>query len=126
MRIKGNVTVERLLDLLKRSDFDLGLASDAAASLGLSTHLLERIARARYETAHALQAGEAVKAQDESRGMKEQEQRRESNGARDLKDPTRQSWYNVRRLAQRLQRHPEEASRIASQIISTANAEIDK
>jgi hypothetical protein len=63
MRVKGRVTVQQLIGMLKRSDFDLRLASDAAASLGLSKHLRERIVRARQETAHALRAVEAVKAQ---------------------------------------------------------------
>ncbi len=61
MIVRGKATLKRLIDLLHRSDADLKLAADAAASLNLSIHLLERITRARQEAAHARRAVEAVK-----------------------------------------------------------------
>ena len=63
MRIKARVTVQQLIAMLKRSDFDLRLASDAAASLGLGQHLQERITRIRQMAADARRAVEAVKEQ---------------------------------------------------------------
>ncbi|HEV7377994.1 MAG TPA: hypothetical protein VGN95_25160 [Pyrinomonadaceae bacterium] len=56
----------------------------------------------------------------------QQEQGREARPAQKASDPARQRWYDVKRLAQRLQRHPEELTRLTSQIISTADAQLDK
>lgn len=63
MRTKGSVTVSQLVAMLKRSDFDLQLAADAAESLNLSGYVLSRIAGARREAGCALRAVEAIKAQ---------------------------------------------------------------
>jgi hypothetical protein len=58
--------------------------------------------------------------------MSDQEQSREVNRAHKSEEPTRQSWYNVKRLAQTILRHPEEASRQAKQIISIADSHLEK
>jgi hypothetical protein len=63
MRMKGRITAKQLVAMLQRSDFDLRLAEDAAASLEMGAYLLERIAGARRETVRALRAVEAVEAQ---------------------------------------------------------------
>jgi hypothetical protein len=46
--------------------------------------------------------------------------------SKEKRDPQRQSWYNVRRIAQRILRHPEDVNRLAQQIISTADSQLEK
>jgi hypothetical protein len=58
--------------------------------------------------------------------MNEREQERESTRAQKVKDPARQSWYNVKRLAQAILRRPEDLDRLAKQIISTADNNLEK
>jgi hypothetical protein len=59
--------------------------------------------------------------------MNDQDQSREVNRARKSEEPTRQSWYDVKRLAQAILRHPEaDATRQAKQIISIADSHLEK
>lgn len=58
--------------------------------------------------------------------MNEQEQSREVNRARKGEEPARQSWYDVKRLAQAILRHPEDAGRQAKQIITIADSQLEK
>lgn len=55
--------------------------------------------------------------------MKNEERPSESREVK-VKDPARQSWYNVKRLAQGLLRHPENVNRGAQQIISIADSNL--
>lgn len=58
--------------------------------------------------------------------MNEQEQKGQSTRTQKVKDPARQSWYNVKRLAQAILRRPEDVSRLAKQIITTADSNLEK
>jgi hypothetical protein len=58
--------------------------------------------------------------------MNKEEQRGDPARAQKPKDPERQSWYNIKRLAQAILRHPENVYREVKQIISIADSHLEK
>jgi len=58
--------------------------------------------------------------------QKKMQDRTKDKESKEKRDPQRQSWYNVRRIAQRILRHPEDVNRLAQQIISTADSQLEK